>query len=728
MTLTGAGGSGKTRLALEVARRLQDEFSGGAWFVPLADLSDPRLMGDAIRDALHLSRASDVEPFEQVVAVLSQRPSLLVLDNVEHLARDERLGRGVRTLLESAPSLTCLVTSRQRLNLMGEREFPVLPLPTPASEYSHIRPNEVWDVFPYSSNDLTAQAREHANARTREYVPYPVWAMTFESVQLFIDRAQTVSPDFQMTAANAAAVAELCNRLEGIPLAIELAAARAQVLTPTQMLAHLKHRFDFLVSQWRDVPERHLSLRAAIDASYHLLTPELQRVFVCLSVFRGGWTLEAAGAVCFAEDTRIQGRKDANGDSPSASLHPCVPASDPLDLLAQLRECSLILSEEHGQEMRYRMLEMLREYAAMQLSDDERAELSRRHAHYFLRLAERAEPELSGPHEAAWFERLEAEYDNLRAALEWCHADLLYTPPCEGGDGRGAEVGLRLSAALVLFWEVRGHLSEGREHLAAALSRVPASPPSRERAKALYAAGVLAYSQNDYPSARAFQEASLAISRQLGDMKSVTLSLTRLGLMAYDQGDVILAKELHEEALTIRRELGDQRGMATSLSSLGFVALRQGDFALARSRFQESLALLREMGHAEGIANSLNGLGQVAWKQGHYAQASDLLKESLMTFVQIGYRKRIAGQLVQLGGLSAEQGQAERAARLMGAVAALGKALGLSLHPDQQAKREVFLTTLRETLGEPAFTAAYEAGRALSLEQAVACALNDTAE
>ena len=679
VTLTGPGGSGKTRLAVQVAEHLQGNFTGGVWFVSLSNLSDARLIIDTVLDTLRGTRSPHRQPLEQLATTLSQQPALIVLDNFEQLVTEG--APIIHNLLERIPSLTCLITSRQRLNLTGEYEFPVPPLLTPSVGET------------------------------------PEQLLRCESVHLFVDRAQAASPDFQVTKGNAAAVAELCNRLEGIPLAIELAAARAQMLTPAQMLTQLKRRFDFLVSRKRDVAERHRTLRAAIDWSSHLLSPELQRFFARLSVFRGGWTLEAAEAVCFAEDTRIQGYKDANGDSPSASLHPCIPASDPLDLLAQLRECSLILSEERGQEMRYRMLETLREYAGELLSDDERVELSRRHAQYFLKLAEQAEPELEGPHEALWFARLDAEHDNLRAALEWCHA----------ADDE-IEVDLRLSATLMHFWYVRGYISEGREHLAIALSRATPASVSRERVKALYAAGVLAFCQNDYKSARAFHEESLIISRQLGDMGDIALSLNRLGLVAFHQGDVVAAKVLLERALAIRRELGNKQDIAPSLNNLGHVARRQGNLALARSYYEESLTLFREIGHDEGIADSFSGLGQVAHNQGDWVQASGLFREALMMFLKIGHRRGIAGQLLLLGVLLSGQGQAEQAARLLGAAAALCEAVGSPLNPYQQMEHEALLTTLRKALGEPALTIAYEAGRTLSWEEAAADALGEAAE
>lgn len=362
VTLTGSGGSGKTRLAVEVARGLVEAFQGAVWFVSLADLSDARLIGESVRDALRLPRSPSVEPLEQVAAALGRQPALLLLDNFEHL-----LAQGValvRDLLERVETLTVLVTSRQRLDLAGERELAVLPLPIPR---------------------IAGSLEE---------------LIRCESVQIFIDRAQAVRSEFEVTPANARAVAELCRRLEGIPLAVELAAARAQVLTPAQMLAQIADRFDLLVSWERDVPARHRTLRTALDWSYQLLLPQLKQFFARLSVFRGGWTAKAAAAVCEEPKT--------------------------LEYLEVLRECSLVVAEERAEEMRFQMLETLREYAREQLTPEEQAGLEQRHAAHYMALAEQAMPELHGPAQGRWLERLEQEHDNLRVAMEELEEEAAY--------------------------------------------------------------------------------------------------------------------------------------------------------------------------------------------------------------------------------------------------------------------------------------------------------------
>jgi predicted ATPase len=358
VTLTGPGGTGKTRLALQVAERLTQPFAGAVWFAGLADIADPNLIADAILTGLRVPRSPQREPLDQAVEALTKQPSLLVLDNFEHLV--EGGTATVQALLSGVPNLTVLVTSRQLLGLSGEREFALKPLPTPGG----------------------ADTPERLSA--------------FDSVRLFIDRAQASRPDFQITNANAPAVAELCDRLEGIPLALELAAARAQVLTPTQMLAQLAHRFDFLSSRKRDVTDRQRTLKGAIDWSYRLLAPELQRFFARLSVFRGGWTVEAAEAVC---------------EEPLA-----------LDYLAQLRECSLLLTEEEGgQEICFRLMDSLRDYARERLEEQDNAQGGtwQRHAEHFLGHAREHLPRFRTPEEGASLRALHMHSGNLHEAMAW---------------------------------------------------------------------------------------------------------------------------------------------------------------------------------------------------------------------------------------------------------------------------------------------------------------------
>jgi len=601
ITLTGPGGIGKTRLAIEAAGRLAETFGGAVWFVPLADLTDPRLIVGAIQAALRLPPSPNVEPLEQVVAALSQQPSLLVLDNFEHLAAGGALV--LMTLLKRIPALTCLVTSRQRLAVAGEREFPLRPLPTPEKAFRR--------------------------SGIQVFEEEPERLMQFPTVQLFVDRAQAVRPDFQVTPGNAGAVAALCARLEGIPLAIELAAARAQVLTPAQMLERLSQRFDLLASRRTDKDSRHRSLWAAIDWSYHLLSSELQRFFARLSVFRGGWTLERAEAVC---------------EEPRA-----------LDYLAQLRGHSLITAEEGAPEMRFRLLESLREFAADQLSPEEQTALAYRHAGYFLSLAEEADSKLNGPEQAKWLDMLEAEHDNLRAALNFRLAPDDNQIENQTSKIENIDAGLRLAAALRRFWTVRGYLNEGRAWLERALSWPQAQEPTEARAKALNGAGTLAYLQGDYAEARLLYEASLEIGRRLGKRESIAGTLNNLGLLLWNQGNYTAARAYQEESLAIKRELGDRWGIASSLLNLGAVCRDQGEEEKARALFEESLAICRELGDQQGTSHALHNMGNLALAARDYARARALYEESLTIKRALGYMQGVATTLDNLGEIARYQ-------------------------------------------------------------------------
>jgi predicted ATPase/DNA-binding SARP family transcriptional activator/Tfp pilus assembly protein PilF len=746
LTLTGPGGTGKTRLSLEVAHRLAESCQEAVWFVPLADITDARLIPTTIQTAMNLPRAGNLDALEQVVQALSTQASLLVLDNFEQLVEE---GSGlVQTMLERVPDLTCLVTSRRRLNLAGEREFLVPPLPTPDTQ-----------------DNLETLSR---NA----------------SVQLFVDRAQSARPDFQITRTNARATAELCSRLEGIPLALELAAARAKVMSPAQMLGQLANRLDFFASRQREVTQRHRTLRAAIDWSYRLLTPELQQLFARLSVFRGGWTAEAAEQVC--EEGQC------------------------LDYLAELQESSLILAEEQGEEVRFRMLETLREYAGDQLSSHERDRLQERYGDYFLQFAEEAETHLSGTDQADWLTLLDLEHDNLRAALQFSR-------------GEQGEAGMRLCGALQRFWWTRGYLAEGRAWCEAALGAQGAQERTAARAKALNGAGVLAWhhgdwnsawayheeslaiqreigdrqgvaaslnslgnaarNQGDYASARVYFEESLAIQREIRDRSGIARSLHNLGMMAGGQGDYTSARAYFEESLAIRREIGDRSGIADSLGNLGTVVHAQGDCASARAYYEESLAIQREIGERQGIAYSLKGLGNVAYSQGDYVSARAYYVESLVIKREIGERQGIAYSLKGLGTVAWNQGdyasarayyeesltiqweignrqgiaysleafaaltvaevaavtapvgtagvsedtsvRMRRAARLWGSAQVLREQIGAPLPPVDQAELEQQIAAMRERLGEADWTATWAQGHAMTMEQTVAYALSE---
>jgi tetratricopeptide (TPR) repeat protein len=446
------------------------------------------------------------------------------------------------------------------------------------------------------------------------------------SVRLFVDRAQAVRPDFQVTQRNAAAVAALCRRLEGLPLAIELAAARIQVLNPAQMLVRLEERFELLVGRQRDAASRHRSLRAALAWSYQLLSPELQAFFRQLSVFRGGWTLDAAVAVC---------------EQPRG-----------LDYLEELRGCSLVLVEEGISEVRFRLLETLREFGAEHLAPAERETLARRHVLYFLRFAEEAEQARRGSQERVWMDRLAQEMDNLRAALDWAQSE------------EEAELGLRLGTALGYFWDVRGCIAEEEQQRVASLLSLPGTGGSAIRARALAVAQRLAVRRGDLATARRFAEECFAIWEALGDRTRMAHAVKTLGCLAHMGGDYPTACSLVAKSLAIFRELGDRRGIAAASNDLGFIFRSAEAYEAAIPLLEESLAIDRDLGDRGSIATQLTNLGNLARCRGNYEKARMLLEEALATGRELDNIQIIVHTNVCLAMVALKQGDLESAAAL----------------------------------------------------------------
>jgi predicted ATPase/class 3 adenylate cyclase len=608
ITLTGPGGTGKTRLATEAARLVLPRFQGAVWFISLADAARAEHIAESIARALQLPRTEHITPLEQVIELLSSFPTLLILDNFEQIV--EPGAPVVRELVERLPRLTCLVTSRYTLELTGEREIALSPLPIPDESDTAI-----------DFEQITG----------------------FDCVQMFVDRAQTARPTFQITPGNAPAIAALCARLEGIPLAIELAASRAQVLTPAQMLSQISRRFDFLVSRKRDVAQRHQTLRGAIDWSYRLLSPELQQFFARLSIFRGGWSLEAAEAVC---------------EEPMA-----------LDYLGQLRQCSLVLTVETGEEtpeVRFRLLESLREYADEQLSIPERQERAQLHALFFAQMTEEAEPHYYASEQPFWVSRLEREMDNLRAALAF-------------GLQEQPEIAARIAGSLWWFWGDHGHLVEGREWLGKALALY--TTLDRIRALALNAAAGLALMQNDLTYAESWLAESLPLWEQFGEsdglarcllmqgklyalrsevdqaraqfirclqlweragnLSGVFHALLWLGTLSLAQCDYIRSLELFEESLKVARQVGSLQGAACAIGSIGMLALETGDDVTARERYEEVLPMFRSLEAHWDIGNVLRGLGCVALRQRDDARAETLFAQAAQQYLKLGMRNEI---------------------------------------------------------------------------------------
>jgi predicted ATPase/class 3 adenylate cyclase/DNA-binding CsgD family transcriptional regulator len=735
VTLTGPGGTGKTRLGLQVAADLSDLFASGVFFVNLAPISDPALVVPTIAETLVIREGSGQTLLERLTEELRQRQMLLLLDNFEHVVS---AAEQVAALLTACPQLKVLVTSREVLHVRAEHEFPVPPLAVPD-------PNHLPDL---------AMLSHHA------------------AVALFLQQAQAVKPDFQLTDANARAIAELCVRLDGLPLAIELAAARMKLFPPRALLARLGQRLSVLTSASRDVPARQQTLRNTIAWSYNLLDATEQQLFRRLSVFVDGCTLEAIEALCTSLDSE----------------------SEPvLDVVASLVDKSLLqqVEQQTGEESRFVMLETIREYALERLESHGEPETARRvHAAYFLQLAEEAEQGMAGPQQAVLLERLEQEHDNLRAAMQWSLEHV----------GERKAMALRLGGALFSFWFVRGYFSEGRDFLERVLARSEgvAAPV---QAKALYAASQLHEALGSHDRAERFYEQSLALYRELGDTlgianclhlladiswgrgnltvaralgeeslllfrelddkRSVAYLLYHLGSLAVEQGEYARGRDLLTESVTINRELGDTRITALSLFALarlyrlsggdlaqahtwldesfalfrevgdkesianclyllGMLALDEGDTARAASRVDQALALFQEMKLQDGTALSLYALAGVATIQGNYARSQALYEEGIAVARKAGGTRMIPSGLEGLAAAVAAQGNQVLAAHLWGTAEALREAIGMPIPPVERAPYNRAVAAARAKLGEQAFAAAWVGGRTLSPEQALA--------
>lgn len=603
LTLTGPGGTGKTRLGLQVTADLLEDFEHGVYFVPLAAIRDATLVASSIARTLDIQEKVGQGLLDSLKESLREKQMLLLLDNFEQVVAAAPL---LAALLAACPRLKCLVTSRVVLHLSGEYEFPVPPLALP-------------DPRHLPAIDTLSQ---------------------YGAVELFIQRALAVRPDFRVDDANASAVAEICVRLDGLPLAIELAAARIKLFPPQAILARLGHRLELLRGGARDMPDRHQTLRHAIAWSYDLLEAGEQVLFRRLAVFVRGCTLEAVEALC-------QVVYDPAG-SPGRSL-------EVLDGVASLLDKSLLRQQEQtSEEPRFRMLETIRVYGLECLTaSGEEPAVRRAHADYYLALAEAAEPALTGPAQTTWLERLETEHDNLRGALRWAE---------ESGE---AEIGLRLAGALCQFWLMRGHLREGQERLARLLGLAGASPYTATRAKALTRAGHLADNLSDYTAAHAFFEESLAIWRDLGEKGSIAAALNDLGWVASHRNDYTTARTLSEESLAIWRELGDKAGIATSLHNLGQIAYFQGEYAAACALCKESLELRRAVGDRRGIAFELGSMGRIVHKQGDYGQATALFEEVRALCQDMGAKQLFAWTSTHLAEVAYDQGNDARATALL---------------------------------------------------------------
>jgi predicted ATPase/class 3 adenylate cyclase/DNA-binding CsgD family transcriptional regulator len=733
VTLTGPGGTGKTRLGVQVAAELTDSFADGVFFVNLAPVNDTALVVPTIAETLGMRETGGQPLRERLKGELQQKQMLLLLDNFEQVVS---AAVQVVDLLAACPKLKVLVTSREALHVRAEQEFTVPPFPLPD-------PKHLLDLAALSHN---------------------------AAVSLFVSRAQAVKPDFQVTNANVRAIVEICARLDGLPLAIELAAARMKLFSPQALLARLSQRLAVLTSGARDAPVRQQTLRNTIEWSYNLLHAGEQQLFRRLSVFVGGCTLEAVEAVCQDMTANV------------------------LDVVASLIDKSLLhQAEQEGGEHRFEMLETIREYGLECLgTTGEKEAIQRAHALYYLALTEEAEPHLKGEQQPAWLERLEQEQENLRATMSWSLE--------RGKAGESMEMALRLGGALRDFWVIRCHFSEGQTFLEWALAASQGVAMS-VRTKALYAAGSLALAQGDkdrgevlvkeslalfrkledragiansvqslggaswmrcdFVTAHALFEEALALHREMNDKMGIAWSLHNLAKLDSSQGKYVRARTLFEESLALHRELGNKEGVASSFHQLawlmflslgnaaimrsliedgltlfkevgdkdglaasfylsGRVALSQGDALKARSLLEESVTLYREMGHKPGTVLVLYSLGWVALYQGDYTVARALYEKSLAIAGGVDNKHLVASGLEGLAGVVAAQGELTWAARLWGTAECLREAIGAPIPPVERVEYEHTVAAARAHLDEQSFDAAWAEGRAMTPEQALA--------
>jgi predicted ATPase/DNA-binding winged helix-turn-helix (wHTH) protein len=684
LSLTGPGGAGKTRLAVAVASAIADRFTAGVQFVSLASITHPDLVATALADELEIQQVAN-RTIPQLIGDQLQNsgPFLLLLDNFEQVLPAATV---VAETLEACPSLKILVTSRSSLRVYGEQEFPVTPL-----------------------------------------------AQIF-AIELFVQRAAAVWPDFAITSENAAAVQQICSRLDGLPLAIELAAARTKVLSPSAILDRLQSRLQLLTGGALDLPERQQTLRKTIDWSHDLLNEAERKLFRRLSVFVGGCTLEAAEAVC------------------NTSLDLGI---DLFEGLSSLVDQNLVQRVDRAEaEPRFAMLETIRDYAIELLTDSgEQSAARRAHAAYCLVLAEEGNPELNSADRARWLTQCDVEIDNFRFALDWLFQTL------------DLDWGLRLCVALFRFWDMREHLTEGRARLETVL-RLAGAERSKERARVSHFLGALATAQGDYPAAEHFLEQSLTIYEKLGDRSGIAASLNALAVTARDRGDyssaesnferslacwrmlpdrLAIARCLHNlanlikvrgdygrarralrEATNIFEELGDRSGAAWSINQQGDIERAQGDMAGARRLYQRALSAFREAGDAWGSARSLTDLGSLDCEQGDHLAAHAAFREALEIFAGLGHRRGMARALEGSACLALARGHAARALTLAAAAAHLRRSISAPLPQAEQLKLDRTLLPAWKSLSEPEGQCAWAEGSAMHLEKAIQYSLEES--
>lgn len=651
VTLTGPGGIGKTQLALAIAQQIADRFPDGVAFIKLASITDYRLVLPTIAKTLGVWDAAAEPIVQRLASHLRERQLLLILDNTEHLLD---AAPDIAVLLAASPLLHILVTSRSPLHLRGEHAFDVPPLAVPPE----------------------------GNASSfEELKDYP-------SIELFVRQSQAAVATFALTAKNSRTIVDICTRLDGMPLAIELAASRIKVLSPSDILTRLDEQLELLVGGPRDQPPRLQTMRSAITWSFDLLDPDQQALFRHLAVFSGGWTLEAADAVC-------------------------QPQGNMLEAMSSLITCSLVRrSTDPIGDSRFVMLEPIRQFALEQLvASGEEGAVRSRHADVYLALAEVAAPHLDWSDQASWMLRLDPEHDNFRAALSW----LL--------DQSDAERGLRLVGALSWFWNIRGYFLESRTWAQAFLNLPPASERSSWRARAL---GTIAYSLyflGDYTQARVFGDEALEINNETGDREGRARILIPLIITAFDSGDEQRHSQLSEDLLTTARDLGDQENVARALIRLGLGAMRHGESQRAVALYSESLEMAERLQNRATIGLALASLGDVYFQDGDLTRAAVAYRNSLAAYLDMQYARPIAHGLERLASVAFANGQAARSVRLYAAAAARCDAIGIDFPVSKRNVLDTDVVSLRTELGEEQFQSIWNIGRVAPISDAIAFAM-----
>jgi predicted ATPase/class 3 adenylate cyclase len=655
LTLTGPGGTGKTRLSLQVAERVLPRYEHGAFFVDLSSLTDPGLVASTVAGALGVPEDPNRPAAEMLRDHLRDRELLLVLDNFEQVTGAAGV---VSDILSHAPRVNILVTSRIVLRLSGEQEYPVPPLALPDPEH-----------LP----DLQTLSQ-------------------YEAVALFIDRARSMKPDFAVTNENAPAVAEICARLDGLPLAIELAAVRVKLLSPQAMLGRLEQRLPLLTGGARDLPKRQRTLRGAIEWSHDLLDDDKRRLFARLAAFMGGCTLEAAEAVC----------------GPGLDI-------DALDGVSSLADESLLRrTETPDGEVRFSMLETIREFASERLAQSgEEDELRRRHAGWVMAFAEEAEPHIVGEDQVLWLDRAEREHDNIRAALRWAidHAE--------------GEIGLRTASAQWRFWQQRGHLREGRQWLDEILAMPAAADRTAHRGTALGAAGSLTYWMNDYEATEGYYREAVDVYRELGDHAGLANALYNMGFIPALKGDMVGARSIFAESLAEARAADDPVLIAHALQWEAYADLLDGRYETIVPRMEEAVATVRQLGQRFELADNLSALSQAYAVTGDLGSARTALAESTELFKEAENPTGMSMNLYGFAALAGEEGRFERAARLAAADEATREEIGGGAPLELMKILGVPADVARDALPPERFQQAWEEGRAMGLEKAVAYALEE---